>query len=147
MSFQKETPKQRQPYELDYNEQLRQAYFDCVVSLNALESLQASQGDTSIFRNEVSWARFHGTVAILHAMILDSMKDEQYMKDIAPRTLERMVKVENQPDKYNHLPQDRYSMRTERYEVLVEPMDMFHAITELFHRVGVFKERGFVGHL
>lgn len=120
---------QKPAYELDYNEQLRQAYYDCVVSLNSLETLQFSSDGVSTFQNQVAIGRFCGTVDILSHMIIDSLKDEKFKK-IVP---------ENDGSTWD--PEER----SQSYTIALQ---RFHAITELFNRQNIFKgARGFSGRV
>jgi hypothetical protein len=108
------------PYELDYNDQLRQAYYDCVVSLNSLETVQFSSEGVSTFQNQVSIGRFCGTVDILNHMIIDSLKDDEFKKIIP----------DNNGSSWDS---------EEREESYSKALKYFHAITELFNRKKIFK--------
>ena len=121
--------RQTQPYELDYNEQLRQGYYDCVVSLNSLETVQFSANGISTFQNQVAISRFTGCVDILSHMIIDSKKDAEYRK-IVP---------DNDGISFNaDDPMAGYK----------SALETFHAITELFFRTKVLKgPRGFTGRV
>lgn len=104
----------KQPYELDYSDHLRQAYYDCVVSLNALETMTRNipgAGINEMF-NKVSHDRFNGTVDILYAMILDSVKDDDFTAAYG--------KLKEKDDFQFHL-------------------HLFHILTELLNRQNVFK--------
>lgn len=112
--------KTSQPFELDYNEQLRQAYYDCVTAFNALETHQFSTEGTSIFENTVSINRFCASVDVLTSMIVDTMKDPAYTKLI--------------PD------DDSLSFNPEeQIKGFIEARRRFKAVSELFQRKDIFK--------
>jgi hypothetical protein len=121
--------RQTQPYELDYNDQLRQAYYDCVVSLNSLETVQFSAQGISTFQNQVAITRFSGTVDILASMIVDNQKDDDYRKVV--------------PD------EDGFSFDPDNpVQGYRQALVRFHAITELFYRKKILKgPRGFSGRV
>lgn len=122
--------KTSQPFELDYNEQLRQAYYDCVVALNALETRQFSFEGMSGFENTVSFPRFIGCVNILSWMITEETKDADYKKEVP----------NGDGIKYDSETIDQaYHQAGQR----------FHAISELFNRKKIFKpaKAGWVSHL
>jgi len=121
--------RQTQPYELDYNDQLRQAYYDCVVSLNSLETIQFSANGISAFQNQVAITRFSGTVDILASMIVDSQKDDEYRK-VVPDDDGTSYDPDNPNAGYK------------------KALQQFHAITELFYRKKILKgPRGFSGRV
>lgn len=136
MALAERAQRQKQGYELDYSEMLRQAYYDCIVALNApVSDSMPIPSIGNVFQQRVAFDRFEGCVDILKHMILDSLKDDKYKEDIAP-TIKTTKK------------DDGWEEKTMKKTVPRSPNEIFHAITELFNRKGILKElRAELGHV
>lgn len=137
---------------LDFNEHLRNAYWNAENSLNLF---QASGGTAFIgapelgsrFESKIAWEKFEGNVDILAAMIkgTPTLNTDETFKKACLVTVTR-VKEKN-PD-YLHDGRTPEFIETETKEK-PRPLDVFQAITELFHRKLIFKPpvTVFGGHL
>lgn len=78
MERQQQIVKVKAPWELDYNDLLRQAYYDCIVALNSPFNQAYSNEGMNLMQSTVAWDRFEGCVLILNAMIHDEDKDSTF---------------------------------------------------------------------
>jgi hypothetical protein len=137
---------------MDYNDMLRQAYYDCIVSLNSFqaESLGAgSQGvNVSTFDAKVAWERFDGCVEILLAMITEDQKDATFKQNLQPGKV-KLTKIRKIAADFWST---HGSQKTEEYEAeetrAKNSLEVFHEITELFKRTGLWHiKSAFMGRL
>src|SRR5437879_2736421 len=114
---------------MDYNDHLRTAYYDCVVALNSFQAASENIPQVGInrFAALLATERFVGCVKILDKMITDNMKDDTF------KTAEgQFWKSKNRSgeDLFHH------------------SLDLYHEITELFVRKGIWKMAStFMGRL
>lgn len=108
--------REKAPYELDYSDLLRQAYWNCVISLNSPFTSAVNVEGISMMESKVSTERFVGCVLILDSMIIDKDKDEGFN--------EALEKVNGKDFEYE------------------DALVLFHEITELFQRKNIYKVIG-----
>jgi len=138
MMAQEQRFKQKQPYELDYSDLLRQAYWNCIMAYNQLETFAMGSDGKNMMKQELSEQRFDGTVSILDAMILDNLKDDTYRKDVAD--LEWTEEEQYEESGYHYSKAEAWKTRTVKHSRERSSHEIFKAVTELFNRKGILKE-------
>lgn len=130
---------------LDFNEHLRNAYYNAENSLVLFQTEGGSlipgypEGGSG-FKAKVAWERFVGQVAILVAMVkgVQQLKDDlTFKKALDPN--EKLETIDN-PDYYDGSGKPKtIQVATEKVSDDIRALDIFTAITDLFHRKGIFK--------